>query len=118
GINAGLSFQLMPRFVAGLWAGACFVGIGAFILTYICRWNFRTKSPLFWSAFIFTFVFAIPMVVARLVTPRDEAVGQVLTIPMGYVHLASTWMYYVMMGATVLEMALEIVKMRKKSPKI
>jgi hypothetical protein len=118
GINAGLSFNFFERFTAALWAGSCFLALGVFILTYLFHWNFKTKSLLFWVAIVHTFVFSVPLLVARAITPAEQNVPQVLMIPMVHFHKASTVNYAVMIGATLLAMALEIVRMRKKNPKI
>jgi hypothetical protein len=118
GINAGLSFKIFERFTAALWAGSCFLLLGLFILTHLYHWNFKSKSLLFWLAIVHTFIFSFPMLIARAITPAGEDVLQVLMLPMVHFHKTSTVNYALMFGATLLEMALEIARMRKKNPKI
>lgn len=116
--NAGFSFQLFPRFVAGLWAGSCFVALGLFILHYLYHWNFKSRSVLFWLAMVHTFVFSIPMLAARLTTPSDESVSNVLFVPIQYFHKTSTWAFLLMGLATLIEVIREIIRMKKKKPTI
>jgi hypothetical protein len=118
GINAGLSFKLFELFPAALWAGSCFLALGLFILTYVYRWNFKSKAPLFWIALVHTVVFAVPMVVQRLMVPPTESISQVFGLPMFYFHKTSTWVYGLMFLATLFEIGREIARMRKKNPKI
>lgn len=116
--NAGASFHFLDRYTAGLWAGACFVSVGILILWRFFKWNFQSRSPLFWVAVAHTFVFAIPLFVARLTTPPDERIQSVLYFPVDLFHHFSTATYLLLMVATLLEMGLQIRRMRKKTPKI
>lgn len=118
GANAGISFRLLDRYTAGLWAGACFVALGLFILTYFFKWDFKSRTPLFWVAFIHTFGFAIPILAQRLMVPADESVTRVLWLPMDYFHKTSTRVYGALIAATLFEVVREILRMRRKNPKI
>ena len=123
GFNAGWSFRNLDHYIAGFWAGSVFLVLGLFVFFWALRRpkmgrRLRgLKSPLLWTAGIHTFVSSLPLFVMRLVTPREEAVTQVMGFSMASFHQFSVYVFWAFIAATAIELLDELYQMIKKRPK-
>ncbi|MEK6555100.1 MAG: hypothetical protein AABZ31_07670 [Bdellovibrionota bacterium] len=118
GVNAGLTFRLVEsRYYAALWTGSCFLflGIGLLYWTYK-NLNWR-RTPLFWVAFVHTFVFSIPILLTRILSLSDEPLTTVMGIEAPLMHKAASYCFTLLLAATIFEIINQFLIMRAKKPR-
>lgn len=107
GVNAGVTFALVEsRYMAALWTGACFAALG-FVLIY---WSFyHSRKIMLAVALVHTLVLSLPIWLTRMMTQNDLPLDTVMGVPGPLVHKIATGVYWVLVAATVVELA-KIIK--------
>ena len=115
GWNAGFVFSQLPMGWAGLVAGTGFVAYGA-----IALWMFWTRSEVLRPLNIFVAGFflvglAVPMALARIQTPFDQKVTEVMGAPLALFHGPSLYVYGALFLMGLLQLGFVVAARHKKS---
>ena len=100
-----------PRQLAAILAGSGFWVLG-FTILWVQR---RQRGAVFWSAFLLTFIFSLPMLLTRVWYWGHENFSQVsvLGVPSQVFHRGSEWMYMAMVLATLVGLVRAYMGQRK-----
>jgi hypothetical protein len=103
---AGLVFNIFEsKLVAGLMAGAYFVGFGLYVLWRILRWPNRWQSFTLYPLLVHLFVISIPMMIMRFAqTQLAFEDVQIWGLPGPVFHRLSTTVFLVLMIATAIDL--------------
>lgn len=117
GVNAGLSFSLLPsRYMAALVAGTGFLLLGIYIAAVMFRLR-KWKSALFWMAVIHLVIFSIPLLGSRLLDPSTAFEEMTFWgMPGPEFHKLSERFYGLFIVVTLIEGALVGWAARKSAP--